>query len=419
MFPCGSEIALEIYRSLQYSTHFNLIGANSIDDHGKFIFDNYIGNIPFVTSPDFIEVIKKVVIEFSVDAIYPAMDGVINILKKNEKELGCKVITSSVKTTEICLSKLKSYKILEEFINVPKVYNSLEEVENYPVFMKPEIGYGSRGAKKINNSIQGKIHLEEFRNCIITEYLPGKEYTIDCFTDYKGNLIFFGARERKRISNGISVNTTTISDNKLFKELATKINKKIDFEGAWFFQLKERENGVLVLLEIAARFGGSSGVYRMQGVNFAALSLFSAFGYDVVVEPNNYEVTLDRALDCKFSIDINFNHVYVDFDDVILLNESIINPEMISLIFYFINNQKKVYLITKHNQNIYETLSKYRIKELFDEIIHLDKSKQKWKYIKHIDAIFIDDSYAERNEVQSKLKLPVFSPEMAINLKIT
>ncbi len=31
VFPCGSEIALEVHRSLQYSTHFHLIGANSID----------------------------------------------------------------------------------------------------------------------------------------------------------------------------------------------------------------------------------------------------------------------------------------------------------------------------------------------------------------------------------------------------
>ena len=55
VFPCGSEVALEIYRSLEYSTYFNLIGGNSVDDHGKFVFKNYIGNIPFVTDKNFIE----------------------------------------------------------------------------------------------------------------------------------------------------------------------------------------------------------------------------------------------------------------------------------------------------------------------------------------------------------------------------
>ena len=41
VFPCGSEIALEIYRSVNKSIHFNLIGASSVDDHGKFIYENY------------------------------------------------------------------------------------------------------------------------------------------------------------------------------------------------------------------------------------------------------------------------------------------------------------------------------------------------------------------------------------------
>ena len=40
VFPCGSEIGLEIYNSVKYSTYFNLIGANSSDDHGKFVYEN-------------------------------------------------------------------------------------------------------------------------------------------------------------------------------------------------------------------------------------------------------------------------------------------------------------------------------------------------------------------------------------------
>ena len=84
VFPCGSEIGLEVYRSVKNSTHFNLIGASSVDDHGKFVFENYIDGIPFITDSSFIDVMKKVVAENKIDAIYPAMDAVIEILKKNE-----------------------------------------------------------------------------------------------------------------------------------------------------------------------------------------------------------------------------------------------------------------------------------------------------------------------------------------------
>ena len=69
VFPCGSEIALEVYRSVKNSTHFNLIGASSIDDHGKFVFENYVGGLPFITAPEFIPAIKKVVADNAIEEL--------------------------------------------------------------------------------------------------------------------------------------------------------------------------------------------------------------------------------------------------------------------------------------------------------------------------------------------------------------
>jgi hypothetical protein len=48
VFPCGSEIALEVHRALKDQKDIELIGASSVDDHGKFVFDNYIGGIPMI-----------------------------------------------------------------------------------------------------------------------------------------------------------------------------------------------------------------------------------------------------------------------------------------------------------------------------------------------------------------------------------
>ena len=112
VFPCGSEIALEVYRSVKDCAHFKLIGASSVNDHGKFVFADYIGGLPFITDKKFITEIKKIVDERHIDAIYPAMDAVIEILKTNEEFLDCKVVSSCAETTEICLSKSRTYKKL-------------------------------------------------------------------------------------------------------------------------------------------------------------------------------------------------------------------------------------------------------------------------------------------------------------------
>ena len=207
VFPCGSEIALEIYRAVNNSTYFNLIGASSVDDHGKFVYENYIDNIPYITDSNFLSVMKKIIKEKQIDAIYPAMDAVIEILKTNEDFLSCKVISSPMQTTKICLSKSKTYEVLKNIITVPKIIKSDDNNISFPVFAKPDIGYGSRGAKKINTQEELEIQLSQYPSSIILEYLPGKEYTVDCFTDKNGELLFSSPRERCRIMNGISVNT--------------------------------------------------------------------------------------------------------------------------------------------------------------------------------------------------------------------
>ncbi len=408
VFPCGSEVALEIYRSLEFSNHFNLIGGSSVDDHGKFVFVNYVPDIPFVNDENFIKILKGVIKEHNVDFIFPATDYVIYELKKNESNLGCKIISSSFETVEVCLSKSKTYRLLSDVIKTPILFNDVSKINKYPVFLKPDVGYGSRGVFKANNENDVVSHLNKNPQNIILEFLPGKEYTVDCFTNFKKELIFVGSRERSRISNGISVNTKTMYSDSRFLEIAELINEKLELNGAWFFQVKERNNGELVLLEVASRLAGSSAVYRALGINFSSLSIFNAMEIPVEILENNYEVELDRALYNVCKINLKFNHIYIDLDDTIIVDGKV-NFDLVAVIYKFINQGKKIHLITKHKFDVNLTLLKYRIKELFDTIIHLQPEDSKADYIKHSDSIFIDDSFAERKEVFVKLNLKVFS----------
>ena len=420
VFPCGSEIALEVYRAVNHSTHFNLIGANSIDDHGQFVFENYIGGLPFITASDFLEKFGQVIRENNIDAVYPAMDSVIELLKNNEDLLGCKVVSSPIETTQICLSKSRTYKVLENIVKVPKTYTANELVKAggpFPVFAKPDIGYGSRGAKKISSVEDLKAHLALYPSCILSEFLPGKEYTVDCFTNSNGKLLFAAARERCRIMNGISVNTKPVKENaEEFMDFAQKINETIKFQGAWFYQVKRDANGSLTLLEIASRFGGSSSLFRAQGINFALMSLFDAFDIPVSILRNGYDVVMDRALDNKYKLDLKYSEVFIDFDDCIYLEKKFVNDAMMAFLYRCVNKGIKVTLLSRHDDEklgkLDELLDKLRIRQVFDRIIHLNPSQKKIDSIDNTDSIFIDDSFAERKAVADKFNIPVFSLDM-------
>lgn len=406
VFPCGSEIALEINRALKDSIHFEMIGASSVSDHGEYVFKTYIPNIPFVDDDAFIPYLQKICKDYNIDFIFPAHDSVVLKLIQHAHEFEAQIVTSSLETNEICRSKEKTYKKFNGIIPTPKVFKK-DEVEKYPVFLKPSVGQGSKGTHKVLCKNELDFYLSQNNELLILEYLPGKEYTIDCFTDRHGKLLFALGRQRIRISNGISVSSKTV-DNPKFVELAETINKVLSFRGVWFFQVKENTDGEFVLMEIAPRIAGTMGLSLGLGINFAQLSLFDRMNYDVAIIKNNYNITIDRALYASYSIDINYDTVYIDFDDVISLQNGV-NTDAIKLLYQFKNQNKEIILLTKHNGDIYSKLDELCIStNLFTNIIHIKNTDEKTNYITAKNAIFIDDSFSERQKVSKNKNIPVF-----------
>lgn len=409
VFPCGSEIGLEIYNSLKNSLHFELIGLSSVADHGKFVYENYIEGIGFYTEFDFIIKLKKIIINYKIDIIYPTMDSVISYLKNFEDEIKIPVVGPSFKVAKICASKRETYKLLKNHIRVPTEYSKKNPNLQFPLFVKPNNGYGSRNAYIVENLNQIK-NIDLDKN-ILCEYLPGQEYTVDCFSGLNGNLLFVGARERIRTNNGISVNTKTNSELTLeFRKIANKINEIIPFKGAWFFQLKRDINNEPCLLEIACRFAGSSSLHRIQGVNFALSNLFITIGIESDFIVNNFEVELDRALNSVYKIHLNYDTVFIDYDDTIICDHKI-NIDAIKFLYQCINLNKRLYLITKHKGNIFDDLKKFKINNIFTDILHIKENEQKKDFIKKVkfdSAIFIDDSFAERKKIFEDCKIPTF-----------
>lgn len=412
VYPCGTEIGLEIYRSLCFSIHYELIGGTDGYNHGDFVYHNLIRNLPFITD-DSTEVdilcFEEEISNYHIDFIYPAMDGVIAVFAKYKNLFKETVIVPDAKTAGICRSKKLTYSLLEGVLDIPVLFDSVSSVTKYPVFVKPDVGQGSVGSKKINTAEElADINFDDF---VVMEYLSGREYTVDCFTNGEGKLIYANGRSRNRIKNGISVNTAFDKRN-IFWNLAIRINDNLKQKGGWFFQLRESDSGTLKLLEVAARIAGTSAISRNIGANLPLMTLdiFNNIRIDDVTLNEQY-VELDRALDNRFKTDITFSTVYIDYDDTIV-HDKVINLSVIKFIFQCINQQKKIILLSKHRGELKEELQKFRIKDLFDKVIHIDSNCEKADYIEDKDSIFIDDSYGERRNIKLRHDIPVFDTHM-------
>lgn len=420
VFPCGSEIGLEIHNALKYSKDFKLYGGSSVDDHGKFVYENYIPDIPFIDDDGLLDFLNKVIDEYEIDLIYPSHDDVVLKLSELKDDLKAHVVVSNDRTCDICRSKAKTYEFFKDESFTPKYYrinkdsfNDMETVNKitdgeFPIFLKPDIGQGAKGVAIANSVEDLEHHFNENPGLIAVEYLPNEEYTIDCFSS-KGKLLYCEKRERIRIKDGISVNAITIETEDEVREIAEIINSKLEFDGAWFFQLKKDNKGQYKLLEIAPRIAGTMALHRNTGINFPLLTLYVHMGIDVSIISNKNKLTIDRALTNRFNYEIDYERVYLDFDDTVFCKGKI-NTYLMMFLYQCVNENKEIVLITKHIKDINETLKELKIdKNLFKDIICLTKEDEKYKFMDNsVPSIFIDDSFSERMEISKKLDIPVF-----------
>ena len=423
VFPCGSEIGLEIHNALKYSKDFKLFGGSSVDDHGKFVYENYIPDIPFIDDDSFLDFINDVIEKHDIDLIYPSHDDVVLKLSELKDQLNAHVVVSDDETCDIARSKRKTYEFFKDEKFTPKTYDiskesfdseeeikRVEEITNgeFPIFLKPDIGQGAKGVAIANNIDGLNHHFRENPGLIAVELLPYEEYTIDCFSS-NGKLLYCEKRERIRVKDGISVNAITIETEDEVREIAEIINSRLRFDGAWFFQLKKDKNHNYKLLEIAPRIAGTMALHRNTGINFPLLTLYVHMGIDVNVISNENKLTIDRALTNRFNYEINYDRVYLDFDDTVFFKGKI-NTYLMMFLYQCVNENKEIILITKHTKDINETLKELKIDiNLFDEIIPLTKEDEKHKFMdKDVPSIFIDDSFSERLAISKKLNIPVF-----------
>lgn len=402
VFPCGSEVGLELHRSLKDIRFIDLYGASSALDHGYWVYKNYIGDIPYIDDPSFVDVLNKRIDENHIDFIFPALDSVVLTLSQNQDKLHAKLLTCPHETVELCRSKAKTYARLAGCDFLPEIYKTPEEIKQYPVIIKPTESQGAQGFMILQNEEQLRYELSvRTDEQVVCEYLPGDEYTIDCFTDRYGKLRYASCRDRRRIKTGISVNSTLMQPDARVREIAEIINEKMDFQGVWFFQLKKNISGEYRLLECATRVAGTMCVERAAGVNLALLTVFDALGYDIEIPDQHYGVTVDRALHNVFKLDIDYDEVYMDFDDTVIVHDRV-NFTVLQFIYQCVEKNIPVTLLTRHDKDVVEDLKARRIApELFDRIVCLPRSERK---IDHVSpskkALFVDDSFAERKSMR-------------------
>lgn len=409
VFPGGTEVGLEILAALRHCRNITILAAGEdVSSHARFAFDGY-HVLPNVGEPEWHAQLRSLCDAQRIDYIFPGHDDVVVALSRHGGGLPV-VVSSPPEACEITRSKTETYRHLAGIVPVPRIFTNVTDVRTFPVFVKPDRGQGSQGACKVDSPQELTAVMASTRDPVICEYLPGDEYTVDCFSTESQGLLFAGARRRRRVRNGISVNTVTENLPEAWG-FAEAIGRKLRLRGAWFFQLRRSSDGVLTLLEVAPRIAGAMAVHRVAGVNFPLLSLLERDGLELTVVRNPGRIELDRCLRNRYMHAVEFETIYVDLDDT-LLEKGVVNLDLVKFLFACINRHKRIVLVTRHTGDLNATLARHRLAGLFDDVIHVRDGSPKSNYIRGPFAIYVDDSFSERRDIQTTCGIMTFDSSM-------
>jgi len=406
VFPCGSEIGLEIHAALRHAKDIGLHGASSVDDHGEFTYRRYRRITADTRSGDLVAELNALIREWNIDLVIPAHDSVIPLLATQQERLLAVAAVPDAATAALCRDKRLAYARLQALGIVPDDAGPVGGP--YPVFAKPAVGQGSRGAERVDDAGRHRQLLEGGEPYVFSEYLPGEEYTVDCISGSDGGLLHAAPRRRIRTRGGIAVRTEPVDDPAL-AAMAGAIAGELRLRGAWFFQARRNSAGVPKLLEVAPRIAGSMALSRMRGVNFALLHVHAHLGRPFAVLPQHHPVQLDRALGNRYRTGLDYRRVYLDLDDTLILRGAV-SPLLAALLYQWAAAGIDVVLLTRHRDCPRQTLERYRLcAGLFSRICHLRDGSPKSAAIEPgVPAIFIDDSFRERRDVAENAGIPVF-----------
>lgn len=414
LFPGAGYPAIEICTYLKHSMRYRIIAASSYSNHSEFVCSDTITDLPFITDPSFLEHFERLLKARNVSYVIPTDETSAMFLTKEQSHLSSKIVASPYETALLCRHKKLTYAKLAGKPYLPRIYQTPEEVSSYPVFVKPDDGQGGRGAALISNPAEFAA-MADLSNMVICEYLPGEEYTVDCFTRRDGTLIFCNPRIRTRLLNGITARGENIPCTEEFLRIVQDLNSEIRFRGYWFVQLKRDASGTLKLMEICTRFAGSFGISQALGVNLPLMALSDFAGRSCEAIINDYTVVCDKTYIDRFHLNICYDHVYIDYDDTITAEGGTrVNPYMIAFLYQCRAKGIRITLLTRHTDTFHEPLAESLNRlglcsNVFDDIVELKWDESKLDYITDSGrCIFIDNSFTERQSVTQCHHIPVF-----------
>jgi len=188
--------------------------------------------------------------------------------------------------------------------NLQKFWSEIRCREPAPCVVKPRVSNGSRGVRIVKRdpwdlerfltekpsglecdieSLSGVLcRGPAFPELLVMDYLPGSEYSVDCF---RGEHVQIAVpRIRTAMRDGISTDTTIVDEPEMARH-ALAIAEQLGLTGVYGVQFKANAEGVPCLLEVNPRVQGTMAASVLAGANVIWMGVREVLGEPVTEMP--------------------------------------------------------------------------------------------------------------------------------------
>ena len=328
----GSPGFITIQKAIRASRYLSDVFIHGCDINPQAIGLNLADRsfvVPCGTDREYIPNLLKYCELNKIDLLIPCADEELLPLAQSKmlfEGIGCSVLVADENSLSNILNKAKLYKFclennLSEYVGEYYLCNNINEIKTayqsllgrgYQVCVKPSTTHGSRGfrligdqpsredfftkkPKNYNITIESLCQILDgpnFSDLLVMEYLPGIEYSVDCFARDTDFLCV--PRTRENVKEGICVSGKTVMNKDLIKA-SEKIYNQLNLSYNTNIQFKYDLHGKPKLLEINPRFSGTMEHCRAAGVNFVEVAIHEILNMKKLDYKVNWGVKMTRV----------------------------------------------------------------------------------------------------------------------------
>ncbi|WP_018344811.1 ATP-grasp domain-containing protein [Cytophaga aurantiaca] len=233
------------------------------------------------SSPDLYANLSEIIKSKQIHTVLPFVDAAIAVTSKLallHPELYFPV--SDLEIADVMFDKVTANTwFIDHQLPVPP------QNESFPLIAKPRKGSASKGIFVLQDKddadyFEKKNDRNDF---LIQKFIPGIEYTVDCYISRESKLISVVPRMRAEVTSGEATQTITVKDEQIIT-LSEKILSKGKFKGPITIQfIRDAKTLETYIMEINPRFGGGVLASIEAGANSAQVLIDELLGLPVNV----------------------------------------------------------------------------------------------------------------------------------------